>query len=121
MFCFGLTSAQERKDTTLILIANITIQLEATEALNDLYNFKFAKAEQQFRWFKQKYPWHPLPYFLLGLSEWWKIMPSIETRDHDDRFLAYMDSTILVADHLHVHSPVYHIVAAFLMAAPYSF
>ena len=66
----------EKTDTTLILINDVRIQIEATEALNDLYNFKFDKAEQQFRWFKQKYAWHPLPYFLLGLSEWWKIMPN---------------------------------------------
>ena len=118
---FQGTFAQVKKDTTLILITNITIQLEATQALNDLYNFKFAKAEQQFRWFKQKYAWHPLPYFLLGLSEWWKIMPKLENRDHDDRFLAYMDSTIQIAEQLHEKAPEYRIEAAFFMAAAYGF
>lgn len=121
VFTFLSSAGQERKDTTIILISDITVQLEATQALNDLYNFKFAKAEQQFRWFKQKYAWHPLPYFLLGLSEWWKIMPSIENRDHDDRFLAYMDSTILVAEHLHEEAPEYRIEAAFFLAAAYGF
>lgn len=114
-------AAQVRKDTTLILISNITVQLEATQALNDLYNFKFDKAEQQFRWFKQKYAWHPLPYFLLGLSEWWKIMPSLENRDHDDKFLAYMDSTIMIAERLHDRSPEYRIESAFFLAAAYGF
>ena len=113
--------AQPKKDTTLILISNITVQLEATQALNDLYNFKFEKAEQQFRWFKQKYAWHPLPYFLLGLSEWWKIMPSLGDRSHDVRFLAYMDSTILVAEHLHDRSPEYRLESAFFLAAAYGF
>jgi hypothetical protein len=113
--------AQARKDTTIILISNIAIQLESTAALNDLYNFKFEKAEQQFRWFKQKYNWHPLPYFLLGLSEWWKIMPSLENRDHDDRFLSYMDSTIMIAERLHDQVPEYRIEAAFFMAAAYGF
>lgn len=114
-------AAQARKDTTFILIANITVQLEATEALNDLYNFKFEKAEKQFRWFKQKYAWHPLPYFLLGLSEWWKIMPTTNDRSHDERFLAYMDSTILVAEHLRDKSPEYRTEAAFFLAASYGF
>lgn len=121
VFTFLSSAGQARKDTTIILISDITVQLEATQALNDLYNFKFAKAEQQFRWFKQKYAWHPLPYFLLGLSEWWKIMPSIENRDHDDRFLAYMDSTILVAERLHEESPAHRIEAAFFLAAAYGF
>jgi hypothetical protein len=114
-------NAQAKKDTTIILISDITVQLDATEALNDLYNFKFAKAEKQFRWFKQKYAWHPLPYFLLGLSEWWKIMPSTKDRSHDDRFLAYMDSTILVAEHLHDKNPEYRVEAAFFLAAAYGF
>ena len=61
--------AQAKKDTTIILITDVAMQIEISEALNDLYNFKFAQAEQQFRWFKQKYQWHPLPYFLLGLRE----------------------------------------------------
>lgn len=121
LFAFLGAAGQAPKDTTIILISNIAVQIEATQALNDMYNFKFDKAEQQFRWFKQKYGWHPLPYFLLGLSEWWKIMPSLENRDHDDRFLAYMDSTILVAENLHKKYPEYRIEAAFFMAAAYGF
>lgn len=114
-------SAQEKKDTTLILINDIRVQIEVTEALNDLYNFKFEKAEQQFRWFKQKYAWHPLPYFLMGLSEWWKIMPNTKNKEYDERFLAYMDSTILVAENLHKKSPEYRIEAAFFLSAAYGF
>lgn len=118
--CFSV-SAQAKKDTTIILINSITIQLEATNALNDLYNFKFEKAEQQFRWFKQKYAWHPLPYFLLGLSEWWKIMPNTRETKYDHRFLAYMDSSITVAEHLYKKNPEYRIEAAFFLAAAYGF
>jgi hypothetical protein len=79
------------------------------------------KAERQFRWFKQKYGWHPLPYFLLGLSEWWKIMPDLSQKKHDDRFLAYMDSTIRVADHLRETHPEYATESAFFLAAAYGF
>ncbi|MDZ4715349.1 MAG: tol-pal system protein YbgF [Cytophagales bacterium] len=110
-----------KKDTTIILISNIGVQIESTQALNDLYNFKFEKAEQQFRWFKQKYGWHPLPYFLLGLSEWWKIMPALGDRSHDGPFLAYMDSTILIGERLRAKSPEYRIEAAFFLAAAYGF
>ena len=118
----GLSAfGQDEKDTTIILINDIRIQIEATEALNDLYNFKFEKAERQFRWFKQKYAWHPLPYFLLGLSEWWKIMPNTKNTAHDDKFMAYMDSTIRVAENLHKKSPEYRIEASFFLAAAYGF
>jgi hypothetical protein len=121
----GLTcysqSAPQKKDTTIILISDVRVQIETTQALNDLYNFKFEKAETQFGWFKQKYKWHPLPYFLLGLSEWWKIMPNTKDTSHDDRFMAYMDSTILVAEHLHKKYPEYKIEAAFFLSAAYGF
>lgn len=117
----GEANGQARKDTTIILINNVAMQIEISEALNDLYNFKFTKAEQQFRWFKQKYPWHPLPYFLLGLSEWWKIMPDTKETRYDDRFLAYMDSTIFVAENLFKVYPEYRIEGAFFLAAAHGF
>jgi len=112
---------QVKKDTTIILITNVAMQIEISEALNDLYNFKFEKAEQQFRWFKQKYKWHPLPYFLLGLSEWWKIMPNTKSTQYDDKFLAYMDSTITVAENLYKKTPEYKVEAAFFLAAAHGF
>lgn len=121
VFFSNVSHAQVKKDTTIILISDLTMQIETNQALNDLYNFKFEKAEQQFRWFKQKYAWHPLPYFLLGLSEWWKIMPNTKSKMYDDRFMSYMDSTILVAENLHKKYPEYRIEAAFFLAAAYGF
>lgn len=115
------SNGQVKKDTTIILISDITVQLEASQALNDLYDFKFEKAEQQMRWFKQKYEWHPLPYFMMGLSEWWKIMPNTKETKHDDRFLAYMDSAIFVAENLYKKHPEYKIEAAFFLAAAHGF
>jgi hypothetical protein len=111
----------EKKDTTIILISDLHVQLECTQALNDLYDFKFPAAENQFRYLKIKYPWHPLPYFLMGLIEWWKIMPNTNDKSHDDTFLAYMDSTILVGENLYKHHPAYKIEASFFLAAAYGF
>ncbi len=110
-----------KKDTTIILISDITMQIEINQALSDLYNFKFHKAEQQFRWFKQKYKWHPLPYFLLGLSEWWKIMPNTKATTYDEKFMAYMDSTIMIAENLYKKHPEYKIESAFFLAAAHGF
>lgn len=117
----SLETHAQRKDTTLILISNLEIQLETTQALDDLYNFKFDKAEKEFQELKQKYKWHPLPYFLIGLGEWWKIMPDTKNKSYDDRFLAYMDSSIMIADNLHEKYPEYRIEAAFFLAAAYGF
>lgn len=109
-----------RKDTTIILISSIQVQLETTEALDHMYNFRFAEAEKQFRWLKQKYPWHPISYFLMGLSTWWQIMPDLRNKSYDERFLAYMDSSITVAERLR-RRPEYKIEAAFFLAAANGF
>lgn len=117
----GKAQPDAKNDTTIILISDLGVQLQCTEALNDLYNFKFSDAEWKFRYLRYKYRWHPLPYFLMGLIEWWKIMPNTKNTDHDKVFLAYMDSTILVAENLYKKHPPYKIEAAFFLAAAYGF
>lgn len=112
---------KHKKDTTIILLSDLTVQLECAQALDDLYNFKFEKAEQQFRWLKQKYKWHPLPYFLMGLIEWWKIMPDLTNKQYDERFLAYMDTTIFVSENLYKNHPPYKVESMFFLAAAYGF
>jgi len=104
----------------IVLLNDITIQVEATQAVNDLYNFRFNSAELQFRYLKNKYPWHPLPYFLLGLSQWWKIAPEMETTTYDWKFFAYMDTCIAYAKQLYDHQQ-YHIEGAFFLTASYGF
>jgi tetratricopeptide (TPR) repeat protein len=119
---FPVKSQQQvKKDTTIILLNDLSVQLECTQALNDLYNFNFEAAEKQFRYLKHKYIWHPLPYFLMGLIEWWKIMPNTKDRSHDDIFLNYMDSTITVAEVLYDKYPEYKIEASFFLSAAYGF
>ena len=116
-----IKSATTKKDTTIILISDLHVQLECTQALNDLYNFNFPRAEFQFNYLKAKFPWHPLPYFLMGLIEWWKIMPNTKDTSHDDSFLAYMDTTIYVGENLYKNHPAYKTEAAFFLSAAYAF
>ena len=108
----------QRKD--YLLISDMKVQIEATQALNDMYNFKFANAARQFHWLRQKYPEHPLPYFLMGLNEWWQVMPNLDDESHDHRFEAYMDSTIMYAERLYrVDSS--RVEGAFFLSASHGF
>lgn len=109
-----------KKNEQIILIADMQLQIDINQAMNDMYNFKFQKAEQEFKYFKKKYGWHPLPYFLLGLSEWWKIMPNVRDKSHDDKFLAYMDTVIVISERLH-EMPKHEVEASFFLAAAYGF
>lgn len=105
-------------DSVGALLLNLQIQIEANEALNDMYNYKFEKAEMQFRWIKQKYAWHPLPYFLLGLSQWWKILPNLDNTEYDGLFNAYMDTSLVLSRKLY---EVNKIEGAFFLAATHGF
>ncbi len=118
-YTFAQTSA--KKDTTIILLSDLSVQLECAKTMSDIYNFKFVDAESQLKYIKEKYGWHPLPYFLNGLVEWWKIMPNTKDTSHDDRFLECMDSTILIGENLFDNYPRYKTEAAFFLAAAYSF
>lgn len=102
------------------LLFNPLIQIEATSAVNDMYNFKFERAANQFNWFKEKYPNHPLPYFLLGLNEWWKIMPNIDIKDYDEAFFNFMDISIDKARDLYQQDDS-NVEASFFLAAAYAF
>jgi hypothetical protein len=102
------------------LLMDRKLQLEATRAVNDMYNFKFAQAEREFLWMRYRYPSSPLPTFLLGLSEWWKIQPNIDNTSYDRKFLAYMDTSISLAQSIQ-RKDKQNIEAAFFLAASHGF
>ncbi len=103
------------------LLLNLDIQTELDGAVHNLYNFKFDKAEKQFRSLRRRYPQHPMPYFLLGLSTWWKILPTtLATTQYDKTFYAYLDTAITKATTLYKADDKNY-EASFFLAAAYGF
>ncbi|SIT94689.1 tetratricopeptide repeat protein [Pontibacter indicus] len=101
-----------------MLLMDKDIQYELEGAVDNMYNFKYELAEKQFKSLRRRYPNHPLPYFLMGLSQWWKIVPTnIQTLEYDDVFFAYMDSTIMKAEKLYDANEKDYEAAFFLSAA----
>ncbi|MEN7548971.1 tetratricopeptide repeat protein [Rapidithrix thailandica] len=121
---FGVSTGQAQRlptlDSVKYLLTDMTVQIECTQAVNDLYNFRFTKAELEFLWLKKVYPTHPLPYFLLGLSQWWKIVPNVENTSYDQSFMSYMDSSIYYSESLFDKDDE-NFEAAFFLAAAYGF
>ncbi len=115
-----LTARAQQQAMPKMLLLDMDTQVQATRAVNDMYNFKFEKAEREFGWFKLNHPTHPLPDFLLGLSEWWKIVPNIDNQQYDTKFLAYMDSAITKAEKLY-DADKNNVEAAFFLAGAYGF
>lgn len=102
------------------LLKHPGVQIESAEAINQMYNYKFYEADKEFRWLRTRYPKHPMPYFMMGLAEWWKIVPNTDVTDYDDKCIAYMDSTIALAEKLYDEGPN-KIEPAFFLAAAYAF
>ncbi len=96
------------------------VQIESAEAINNMYNYKFALADKEFRWLRLRYPSHPMPYFLMGMAEWWKIVPNTDVESYDNRCLALMDTTITLAEDLYDKSENKS-EPSFFLAAAYSF
>jgi hypothetical protein len=114
---FSICTLSFGQEKPAMLLMDMGVQLECTEAVNDMYNFKFDRAEKQFQILKLKYPDHPLPYFLMGLSTWWKMMPNLKNKSYDETFLAYMDTTITVGEKLYEEEKSKAEAAFFLSAA----
>lgn len=110
------------------ILANVDIQIEATAAINKMYNFEFKEAEKEFNWLVQEYSDHPLPVFLKGLSLWWKIdsysgISDISKTDSldklDKKFINIMDKAISLSQNIYEKGN--KIDGAFFLAASYGF
>lgn len=119
LLLFLALGANGQQASTMLLLDE-KVQFEATNAVNSMYNFKFEDAEKTFLEMKGKYPTHPLPYFLMGLSQWWKIMPTldIDLIPNEKLFVAYMDSSITFAEKL-FDANEKNAEAAFFLSAAY--
>lgn len=102
------------------LLKHPGVQIESAEAINQMYNYKFYEADKEFRWLRLRYPKHPMPTFLMGLAEWWKIVPNTDETGYDDQCLMYMDSTITLAEDLYDNSEN-KLEPSFFLAAAYAF
>ncbi|MFN8430598.1 MAG: tetratricopeptide repeat protein [Spirosomataceae bacterium] len=102
-----------------LLLTDRGIQIATTAAVNNMYNFNFYEAEKEFKWLKVKYPEHPLGDFMLGLNEWWKIVPDTKQTQFDDQCHYYMDEAIDKADEM-LDKNKKNKEAAFFLCAAYA-
>ena len=116
----GNSSVKAQADTSHYLLSDIDVQMEATDALSLMYNFKFAEANVGFNSILRKYPKHPLPYFLKGLAEFWKIKPNDDDMQFDKRFFSLMDSSIYFSEKMYDKNPK-NMEARFFLSAAHGF
>lgn len=101
------------------ILTNPHVQFEATEAIDDMYNFNFERAKNGFNALKKQYGWHPLPYFLQGMNNWWQIIPHIPNESYDEAFYAEMDTALILSKRL--YEQVNEVEGAFFLAITHAF
>ncbi|MVN77293.1 tol-pal system protein YbgF [Hymenobacter sp. HMF4947] len=111
--------APQTVDISGWLLLDKDIEEELSGAVHNLYDFKFNKADKQFRSLRRRYPQHPMAYFLLSLSTWWKMMPNnVADNRYDKVFLAYTDTAITKAAALY-KADEHNYEACFFLAGAY--
>ena len=100
IIAFFFISKSSKCQNNVYLLNDPNLQIEITDAINEMYNFKFEKSDPKFFELKKRYPTHPLPYFIIGLSTYWHILPNEDNKSYDDKFVSYMDSSIVFAERL---------------------
>lgn len=106
-------------DSNYSILSNPFVQMEATQAVNDMYNFQFERSMSHFNYLRKQYGWHPLPYFLMGLNYFWRILPNFDNTAYDETFLAYMDTSLVLAERM--YNEYNTVEGAFFLAATYAF
>ncbi|BDD05871.1 tol-pal system protein YbgF [Aureibacter tunicatorum] len=85
----------------LMLLNDINAQIASSDMIDNIYNFKLQACDSQYVVLKEKYGWHPLPYYLRALAEWWLIEPETENITYDSTFLAYIDTAKVHAESIY--------------------
>jgi tetratricopeptide (TPR) repeat protein len=70
------------------------VRFQAKKGLGYLYNMKFEKAKTLFDQIDNRYPNHPVGPFLNALNTWWQILINLQSKEHDEAFIAAMNEVI---------------------------
>ncbi len=73
--------------------------------IQHIYNVEFAQAEADFNDVRQRYPEHPVSYFMDAMVDWWRISLDQRHYTYDDQFRRKIDRVLAVTDSLLVQEP----------------
>ncbi|WP_340152934.1 tetratricopeptide repeat protein [uncultured Marivirga sp.] len=119
-FALSLKAQYVMEQDSSILLNNMYIQMEVNASVNAIYNAEHEKVEKDFRWLRYRFPNHPLPYFLYGLNEWWKILPEPSHYPNNEKMIAYLDTAQFYAEFMKERDED-NMEATFFLAAIHGF
>jgi len=68
------------------------------KGIDDIYHIRFDSANAIFQSLVSKNPTDPAGYFMLAMSEWWKIYIAKDDESNDDNYLNKVDKCIEICD-----------------------
>ncbi len=108
------------------LIKNQSFRQDAQAAVDSLYNFNPAGAEQKLANWQEKYPSHPLWRLMDGMEFWWQLLSDLYDHSRDEQFFNmmkeadYMASKLLYEQPGHADALIIRTVANGYIARQYS-
>ena len=73
--------------------------------IDKIYNVEFEAAESLFQEVRERYPEHPVSYFMDAMVDWWRISLDKRHYTYDDQFRRKIDRVIAVTDSLLAREP----------------
>ena len=119
-FALSMQAQYVMEQDSSILLNNMYIQMEVNASVNAIYNAEHEKVERDFKWLRYRFPSHPLPYFLYGLNEWWKILPEPTLYPNNEKMIAYLDTAQYYAEFMKEQDED-NMEATFFLAAIHGF
>lgn len=87
------------------LIRNQQFRADAQAAVDSLYNFNPAGAQQRLSPWKKKYPRHPLWQLMDGMEFWWILLSDLHDTSRDEHFFKMMERADYAASKLLYEQP----------------
>lgn len=119
-----LTMAAPRSARAQWVLLEDTAHAMVERGLDYMYNLDYTRADSIFTALTKEYPKHPAGYFLLALTDWWRIKPNIAdegaVKRYSKSYESRLQKTIDVADDLLEEDPN-DIVGLFFKGAAYGY
>lgn len=85
-------------DVKAQILNDVTAQKQSTQALDNIYNFRFKEAEILIEKVRLKYPQHPAVTFMKAMVLYWRYVPLTLSSKQFSSFDNYLNQTITRAD-----------------------
>lgn len=100
VFLPGSSNVSHAQDSLPELINDEEFRPVAQAAVDSVYNFNFAAADELLKPWIEKHPDHPLWLLIDAMQMWWQVLSDLEDTSHDEEFFYRMKKTDFEASRL---------------------